>query len=465
MDLKPDIPPPLGRRLIFKGRDIRVRSVMVRRGGPLVFTFAARRRGRPPKGGFGEKLFHTRGINAVHFINVKNHWWHTPEMLPAIAAATAMRAAAAPSRVLTYGYSMGGFGALAFANRLQADTVVALSPQASLFRADLPYDPTWPEDLGDTRELYRLTADCLTGCEVIVGYDPLFAIDIAHVAAVAALHPVTAIRMPLAGHRTPNYLREVGLLSQVVIGLVTGDDDWRRHRREIRATRTRSTVYLGTLLRRRPRTAPWVRPRLEALMLERIGVEGERIDQRTGERWLDQSCARLLLDGRSDEAIARARHFLDAFPESERAAYVLASLQITVGHYQDAQPILERLLLAQPQFVRLLLLKAMILLASGDVEAADALTLACLTHGTGATPDWRPAPPRDWRVAAGTLVGSALPATTQRAVLDQVAALLPHDRHVAALYQRLDRKEGGRGAWLAGMRRAITVWLRQRWPG
>ncbi|MEX3314052.1 hypothetical protein [Sulfitobacter sp. PS-8MA] len=47
-------------------------------------------------------------------------------------------------RVVTYGYSMGGFGALTFADLIGADEVHAIAPQSTLRRDIIPEDDRFP---------------------------------------------------------------------------------------------------------------------------------------------------------------------------------------------------------------------------------------------------------------------------------------------------------------------------------
>ncbi|MCQ4162643.1 tetratricopeptide repeat protein [Roseomonas sp. GC11] len=76
------------------------------------------------------------GLNAIGFVPKAENWYPTASVEK---AAPAVRAALR-GPAITYGYSMGGHGALKHAARLGAEAVLAVSPQDSIDPAEVPWD-------------------------------------------------------------------------------------------------------------------------------------------------------------------------------------------------------------------------------------------------------------------------------------------------------------------------------------
>jgi hypothetical protein len=67
---------------------------------------------------FGEAYLAANGIGAVHVLSRGNDWFHHADMDRALAAVH--EAVAGAERVLAYGSSMGGYGAIRFADAIGA---------------------------------------------------------------------------------------------------------------------------------------------------------------------------------------------------------------------------------------------------------------------------------------------------------------------------------------------------------
>src|SRR4051794_1872432 len=91
--------------------------------------------------GFGERFLRKNRIDAVHIVPRSNRWYQYTDMPDALAAARA-RTGGYPLRI-AYGSSMGGYAAINFSARLDAQRVIALSPQFSIDPTKMPKDRRW----------------------------------------------------------------------------------------------------------------------------------------------------------------------------------------------------------------------------------------------------------------------------------------------------------------------------------
>jgi pimeloyl-ACP methyl ester carboxylesterase len=130
----------------FMGRDIIVRFAKVT---PLndflavTFHSASIDEEGPRKAGFdmpgfGQSFLRKHGINAVHVLVSRSHWYQTPEMEGALAFIRHI--AKDYHRVVTYGSSMGGYAAIKFGPEVRANAAVAISPQYSIDPAKAPFE-------------------------------------------------------------------------------------------------------------------------------------------------------------------------------------------------------------------------------------------------------------------------------------------------------------------------------------
>jgi hypothetical protein len=118
------------------------------------------------------------------------------------------------SAISTYGSSMGGFAALAFAPLVPGCTVMAFAPQRSLDLAVCPFETRyryarlntdWSLPFGDAAEGVRAAA------HAYIAFDPMMLEDSRHAAALAAPN-VTFLPMRHMGHKLPPRLMKMGLM-------------------------------------------------------------------------------------------------------------------------------------------------------------------------------------------------------------------------------------------------------------
>ncbi len=143
------------------------------------------------------------------------------------------------ARVVFYGASMGGYGALAFAPAAggRAD-VVAMSPQTVLDKEKVPWETRyrvaweadWSGRYADAAETVRAAR------RVNLFYDPYSPLDAAHVARLEGDN-IVRYRCPFLGHRLGSALQQMGILQPLVKAAIEGRLDLPTFRRTLRARR------------------------------------------------------------------------------------------------------------------------------------------------------------------------------------------------------------------------------------
>lgn len=126
-------------------------------------------------------------------------------------------------RVVFYGASMGGYAAAAFSPAAPGADVVAISPQSTVDKSVVPwetrYKVVWDRDFsgpyGDAAEVSR------TARRVSILYDPYEPLDAQHAARFAGAN-VDHLRTPLLGHRLGSSLHQMGILSPIILGALSG---------------------------------------------------------------------------------------------------------------------------------------------------------------------------------------------------------------------------------------------------
>lgn len=183
--------------------------------------------------------FAKRGIAQLNIFAHWNHWFQVEDMAKAIDAVSAQTEKAAQR--IVYGSSMGAFGALQFAARLHADMVIAFAPQYSMNLKKAPFEN---RHAGDMRAIaayrggVRPEAAGADACFIndslndvtlpertYIIYDPQDAHDAEHVRLIAEHHRIMPIYVYRRSHWPDKALRQAGLLSKVIDGIISGDID------------------------------------------------------------------------------------------------------------------------------------------------------------------------------------------------------------------------------------------------
>ncbi|RMD47133.1 MAG: hypothetical protein D6832_06615 [Alphaproteobacteria bacterium] len=141
-------------------------------------------------------------------------------------------------KVIFYGASMGGYGALAYSAAAPGADVVVFSPQTVLDKRKVPWetryrvawDRDWSGPYADAAETIR------TARRVNVFYDPWSELDARHVARLSGPN-LRLFRAPFMGHRLGTLLQRMGVLKPLVLAAAEGRLTEREFYRTLRARR------------------------------------------------------------------------------------------------------------------------------------------------------------------------------------------------------------------------------------
>jgi tetratricopeptide (TPR) repeat protein len=203
---------------IFRSSELAVRSVCEFDSPTCVITFDSYSDNRSlDRAGFGEAFFHHREIDAIHLISRENDWYQYPEM-PAVAA-TIAKLTKGYERVVSYGSSMGAYGAIRFGGVAGASVALALSPQFSIDPRKARFERRWKYDserIDFTLER-TLKAPFVESAYVI--YDPRGP-DRRHVDMFRRRTRVIDAPLAGVGHPATGFIAEAGLLTDLVLDVV-----------------------------------------------------------------------------------------------------------------------------------------------------------------------------------------------------------------------------------------------------
>lgn len=126
-------------------------------------------------------------------------------------------------KVIFYGASMGGYGALVFASACPGAEVVAFSPQTVLDKSVVPWETryrvAWKYDYnGPYGDAINTTS---TAKNVSVFYDPYSKLDANHIARLTGGN-IRLFRAPFFGHRLGSMFLKMGILNQIVLSAMNG---------------------------------------------------------------------------------------------------------------------------------------------------------------------------------------------------------------------------------------------------
>lgn len=200
--------------------------------------------------GWGSRSFTKRGIAHVCVFHYAEDWHQNDDFFDAMRAC---RTFLGPDiDITTYGFSMGGYGAMLGASALKASRVVAVSPQSSIDSKAVPferrYDPQWTALAGWK---HNLGSEVLSDtAEYIVLFDPLHNLDRKHEVRLPKPDSYTRCLIHGAGHAGLQTIIEMGI-QEVLFDLLRGTvtpADMRRAYRTGRKTSFRYLRRVGTRL-------------------------------------------------------------------------------------------------------------------------------------------------------------------------------------------------------------------------
>ena len=252
------------REIIFESQHVTV--VNAEQNSPTVFvTFNEVERLTDGVYFWGAATFERLGISAIGFVSSSKNWYPPPDMASAIEVA---RARIGGRRVVTFGFSQGGYGALKFGAQLSASLALGFSPQWSINPDDVAqFDQRFLQFFDHSlRGGERIEAHDLCSTNFVFA-DPDFANDMMNVRHILPLGNVVLIPVPFVRHGTVRVITEGGLGRRLIERCledrnVTAAD----LRNLVRAGRAQSAMYLRGRITRLFQTGGRHRGFLEATL-------------------------------------------------------------------------------------------------------------------------------------------------------------------------------------------------------
>lgn len=230
-------------------------------GDTLIVTFTNRHwAGKGESDFWGHKFLSKRGFPALGIMGAAADWFPETETRALIEAVRATGALDGYRRIVTYGYSMGGYGAVKYASQLGAAASLSMSPQVSIDPKDVSaFDRRYRLHYAETLHPRMKVQPGDAAPVNYAVYDPRFAPDRRHVELLAEVAPVVPINAACSQHSSAMLLTESGAAEDLLRLVLDEEGDKQRRARAIvrRARRGSWTFHrrLGDYLLARGRTA------------------------------------------------------------------------------------------------------------------------------------------------------------------------------------------------------------------
>lgn len=237
-------------------------------GDTLLITFNGMGSKADGKTFSGADLARKLGMPALGIMTRESNWFPEPDMqalLPSIQAYLDRH----PKRI-SYGFSMGGYGAIKYSRMLGVDAVVAMSPQVSIDPDFVPWDRRYQTNVRDFHQGERIRSTDIGG-DVYLIADLLEGHDKRHVEIVSAMCTPHVVNAAGVGHFTYEIFLSTEAMGQLFKLVIAGDRDGVRR-----------------LVRQRRRTLPDMGSRLWTIRSRQL-YDAKRFHQarRAAERSLD----------------------------------------------------------------------------------------------------------------------------------------------------------------------------------
>ncbi len=226
----------------------------------LVVTFehaASANKSDSYRHGWGSVFFRKKSISHICVKAKANHWYQQPGLEGALSK---LRDSGLFDRFrhrLTYGGSMGGFAAIAFADLVNATTVLSLNPQSTLRRRSVPWERRFPEaraqnwngPFSDAKGLAKLPK------KIITIYDPHVRGDLRQVKRLDQASLIQ-VRAPFIGHGLTRPLTSMKMLTPLLMEATQDRFDLGAFHKDLRKRRDILRYYDILERRRRVLASP-----------------------------------------------------------------------------------------------------------------------------------------------------------------------------------------------------------------
>jgi lysophospholipase L1-like esterase len=226
---------------VFRSSELAVRCAREFGSAACVVTFDGYTDSRNlDRAGFGEEFFRSRSIDAIHVISRENDWYQYAEM-PAVAAAIS-DLTKPYQRVVAYGCSMGGYGAIRFGGMAGATVALAISPQFSIDPRAARFERRWKHDSDRIDFKFERVSTAPFVDTAYIAYDPNDT-DRRHADLFRRRTRVIDVCLPDVGHPATGPIAQAGLLADLVLGVVADRVDIADVTRRVLETHEGSAHY------------------------------------------------------------------------------------------------------------------------------------------------------------------------------------------------------------------------------
>lgn len=344
-----------------------------------------------------------------------------------------------PPLSTSYGFSMGGFGALAFAGALKVDQVLALSPQASVFRPDLPLSPAWKRDVSGLSEVHPITSRNLDGIRVTVAYDPFDGDDVAHIDAIRSISPISSMRLPFSGHNTPRYLINAGMLSSFVKDFCLGTNGNLSLNSKLMSSRWNNISYLYQLWLKCPKHHA-IKNRAFAQLGTSIMASmeaGHFVYPRIANAWAEHKVYALIAENELTEAIVLSEKFYDFSEQTEISSCIYADALMKIGEHNKALSILQKSFDNNPKHIRTSIMLSLALLKLNKISESENFMRYAIENNYNDSIGWRSAQVRYWRMALAEIHSAPIDNSIKLAAIECGLKSRPNDKILMAFGKAL----------------------------
>ena len=206
---------------------------------------------------FGREVFSSKKIPTIYIRSKVSRWFQSEETFEMCSAIR--EAIGSHTKLIAYGASMGAYGALLTSKALNTSEILAVAPQYSINRAEVPWETRWAKAIPRIGAFkFSMNEHLSDTAKVTVIFDPKSQ-DQKQVDLFRKNKNWHLLKLPYATHQILRFIAETGKISRIPMNFPNSGPDPAHFRREIRANKHNSFIYLSTLadavLKKRPQLA------------------------------------------------------------------------------------------------------------------------------------------------------------------------------------------------------------------
>lgn len=219
--------PILDKRIDLKNHSMQIHTHNF--DAPLIFTFdfmdVSEKKKLTEKEGWGFKLLKNNGFNVCSFILEDVYsWYRSQEFMEIMSIIKQTNPFLNFQNKISYGSSMGGYAASAFADVLQVNKAILMNPISTLNKKLAPFEIRFSEvrNKNNWHENYHDGAKEVANIPTYIVYDPLFSLDNAHVTRYKLLcnSATHEIKVPGVGHGIPWHIQALDVYKPLFLSII-----------------------------------------------------------------------------------------------------------------------------------------------------------------------------------------------------------------------------------------------------